>query len=56
MGRDPSVIGISYRLMLQQGTGIRLEWTSNRSVADRQQYIGLGFFWYGSGAMNFRRQ
>lgn len=44
-GSDPDWLGLSYRYQLEDGFGVRAEWTRNRSTGDEVDYIGLGIYW-----------
>jgi len=45
MGRDPVSWEVSYRYQFNQGVGLRLEWSSNRTTREESEYWGVGVFW-----------
>ncbi|WP_375177626.1 porin [Marinobacter mobilis] len=44
-GTDPDWLGVSYRYQLQDGFGVRAEWTRNRSTGEAEDYLGFGIYW-----------
>lgn len=44
-GTDPDWLGVSYRYQLQDGFGVRAEWTRNRSTGEAEDYLGFGVYW-----------
>lgn len=47
-GHDPDQWAVSYRYQLQDGLGLRLEWTRNRATADPVNYLAAGLYWSGA--------